>query len=76
MIALTGIPVIDTPRLRLRGPALRDLPASARFWASDRSHMMGGLAEADALAVIPAATTQVRAGDLLTCLPLPGGWWG
>ncbi|MFZ1340778.1 MAG: GNAT family N-acetyltransferase [Paracoccaceae bacterium] len=42
MIALTGIPVIDTPRLRLRGPALRDLPASARFWASDRSHMMGG----------------------------------
>lgn len=56
-------PLADPPAVRLAG-------------VGQGSHMMGGLAEADALAVIPAATTQVRAGDLLTCLPLPGGWWG
>lgn len=43
--------------------------------AGQGSHMLGGLAEADALAVVPAAVTKVRAGDALTCLPLPGGWW-
>lgn len=42
MIALSGIPVIDTPRLRLRGPALPDFDAMAAFMASDRSRFVGG----------------------------------
>jgi RimJ/RimL family protein N-acetyltransferase len=33
---------LTTERLVLRQPAERDVPASAAFWASDRSHMMGG----------------------------------
>lgn len=35
-------PVLWTERLRLRQPLDRDLDAAARFWASDRAHMMGG----------------------------------
>ena len=34
--------ILQTPRLTLRLPALQDLPACTAFWASDRSHMMGG----------------------------------
>ena len=34
--------ILTTDRLILRQPALRDLPACAAFWASERSHMMGG----------------------------------
>jgi RimJ/RimL family protein N-acetyltransferase len=37
-----GQPVLWTERLRLRLPADRDLEASASFWASERSHQMGG----------------------------------
>ncbi len=55
-------PISRPPPVRLAG-------------AGQGSHMLGGLAEADALAVVPAAVTAVRAGDALTCLPLPGGWW-
>jgi RimJ/RimL family protein N-acetyltransferase len=33
---------LTTARLTLRQPAARDLPAATRFWASDRSIMMGG----------------------------------
>ena len=33
---------LTTERLLLRQPALRDLPACVAFWASARSHMMGG----------------------------------
>jgi RimJ/RimL family protein N-acetyltransferase len=36
------IPVIDTPRLRLRGPKPSDIPDVIAFWASDRSRHMGG----------------------------------
>lgn len=42
MIRLEGIPVIDTPRLRLRGPRLEDFEPSAAFMASDRSRHVGG----------------------------------
>ena len=42
MIRLEGIPVIETPRLRLRGPELRDFEANAAFMASDRSRFVGG----------------------------------
>lgn len=42
MIALTGIPVIETDRLRLRGPEARDFEAWADFMASDRSRHVGG----------------------------------
>lgn len=42
MIRLEGIPVIETPRLRLRGPRLEDYEASAAFMASDRSVYVGG----------------------------------
>jgi molybdopterin molybdotransferase len=34
------------------------------------SHALGSLAAANALAVIPAEVTLVRAGDLVSCLPL------
>ncbi len=37
-----GNPVLVTARLRLRMPTLADIPASFRFWSSDRSHQMGG----------------------------------
>ena len=37
-----GRPVLETARLRLRVPNASDIAPSARFWASDRSHMMGG----------------------------------
>ena len=42
MIALTGIPVIDTPRLRLRGPRVEDFEVFAGFLASPRSAHVGG----------------------------------
>jgi RimJ/RimL family protein N-acetyltransferase len=35
-------PILHTNRLTLRLPLPQDLPASAAFWASERSHMMGG----------------------------------
>jgi RimJ/RimL family protein N-acetyltransferase len=34
--------VLHTPRLTLRLPDAADLPACIRFWASERSRMMGG----------------------------------
>jgi len=37
-----GLPVITTGRLRLRAPVEADIAPSIRFWASDRSHLMGG----------------------------------
>lgn len=37
-----GWPVLCTGRLRLRRPADHDLARATRFWASERSHMMGG----------------------------------
>lgn len=39
---LSGIPVLDTERLILRGPEARDLDAMAAFYASDRSRWVGG----------------------------------
>lgn len=45
-VADTG-PVITTARLVLRLPHLGDLPACARFWASDRSKLMGGVWSAE-----------------------------
>lgn len=42
MIALTGIPVIETARLRLRGPRAADYEVFAAFMASDRSRHIGG----------------------------------
>jgi RimJ/RimL family protein N-acetyltransferase len=36
------IPVLETERLILRAPCEADLPAATRFWASERSVMMGG----------------------------------
>jgi RimJ/RimL family protein N-acetyltransferase len=38
----SGGPVLVTERLRLRRPTPADIPASFRFWSSDRSAMMGG----------------------------------
>ena len=42
MIRLEGIPVIDTPRLRLRGPRVEDYAVMAAFMATDRSRFVGG----------------------------------
>lgn len=36
------IPVLDTPRLTLRAPKMDDLPTLTAFYASARSHMVGG----------------------------------
>ena len=42
MITLTGIPVIETFRLRLRGPTLADYEVFAGFMASPRAAHIGG----------------------------------
>ncbi len=42
MIALTGIPVIETERLVLRGPRPEDFDAFAAFGASERAQFVGG----------------------------------
>ncbi|MGB4828061.1 MAG: GNAT family N-acetyltransferase [Paracoccaceae bacterium] len=42
MITLSGIPVIDTARLRLRGPRVADFEVYAAFLASPRSSRIGG----------------------------------
>lgn len=42
MITLTGIPVIETERLRLRGPKASDFDTFAAFMASGRSTRVGG----------------------------------
>ena len=44
----------------------------ARLAGGQGSHMLGALAAADALAVIPAEVTEVRAGEQVECLPLLG----
>ena len=44
----------------------------ARLAGGQGSHMLGALAAADALAVIPADVSEVAAGDELMCLPLLG----
>ena len=36
------IPTIETERLILRAPHLDDLPAMTAFFATERSHMVGG----------------------------------
>ncbi len=42
MITLTGIPMIETARLRLRGPKPADFEAFAAFAASSRATYIGG----------------------------------
>ncbi len=42
MIALSGIPVIETERLRLRGPRPSDFEVCAAFMASERARHIGG----------------------------------
>jgi RimJ/RimL family protein N-acetyltransferase len=42
MIELTGIPVIETERLRLRGPKASDFEVFAGCLASERSRFIGG----------------------------------
>jgi molybdopterin molybdotransferase len=44
----------------------------ARLAGGQGSHMLGALAAADALAVIPAEVTEVRPGEAIECLPLLG----
>lgn len=44
----------------------------ARLAGGQGSHMLGALAAADALAVIPPEVTEVHQGDSLECLPLLG----
>lgn len=41
-VRIEGIPVIETERLRLRGPRASDFPAVRDFLASDRSAGVGG----------------------------------
>jgi molybdopterin molybdotransferase len=44
----------------------------ARLAGGQGSHMLGSLAAADALAVVPEDVTEVQPGDALECLPLLG----
>jgi molybdopterin molybdotransferase len=37
------------------------------------SHILGGLAQANCLAVVPEEVTEVREGDLLRCILLERG---
>ena len=47
MIAMTdAIPVLDTQRLTLRAPKKADLPTMTAFFATERSHTVGGPADA------------------------------
>ncbi len=39
---LDHIPVLDTQRLTLRAPAKKDLPTLTAFYATERSHLVGG----------------------------------
>ena len=39
---MTLVPVIETERLRLRGPARRDVAAYTAFYGSERSRFVGG----------------------------------
>ena len=39
---LDHIPVLDTQRLTLRAPTKKDLPTLTAFFATERSHMVGG----------------------------------
>ncbi|MEP7161336.1 MAG: gephyrin-like molybdotransferase Glp [Dermatophilaceae bacterium] len=41
-----------------------------RLTGGQGSHMLGGLSEANAFAVVPADVTRVAAGDTLSCLPV------
>jgi molybdopterin molybdotransferase len=50
--------VLDDDRVRLAG--------------GQGSHMLGALAAADALAVVPPEVTEIHKGDELECLPLLG----
>ncbi|MFC7463350.1 gephyrin-like molybdotransferase Glp [Brachybacterium sp. GCM10030252] len=52
----------------------RVLPSGrVRLVAGSSSHLIGGLAAADALAIIPVGTEVVRDGDILETLLIPGG---
>ncbi|MFC7457224.1 gephyrin-like molybdotransferase Glp [Brachybacterium sp. GCM10030267] len=52
----------------------RVLPSGrVRLVAGASSHLIGGLAAADALAIIPVGTEVVRDGDILETLLIPGG---
>jgi RimJ/RimL family protein N-acetyltransferase len=51
-----GAPVLVTERLVLRKPGEQDWDGMARFWASERSHLMGGPWD--------AATLRGELGDL------------
>ncbi len=51
---------------------VRTDPDGVRPSGGQGSHMLRALAQGDALAVIPAEVTQVRAGDHVRCLPLLG----
>ena len=44
---LDHIPALDTQRLILRAPRKDDLPAITAFFATDRSHMVGGPRDAN-----------------------------
>ena len=44
---LDQIPVLDTQRLTLRAPAKKDLATLTAFYATERSHMVGGPRNAD-----------------------------
>ncbi|MEL6125883.1 MAG: GNAT family N-acetyltransferase [Pseudomonadota bacterium] len=53
MIALTGIPTLETERLVLRPPASRDVDACITFYASERARFVGGpSAEHDAWVIM------------------------
>ncbi|MEM7641457.1 MAG: GNAT family N-acetyltransferase, partial [Pseudomonadota bacterium] len=65
---MTAIPTLTTDRLILRAPEARDHPAYAAFYASERSHIIGGPLD-------ETAAWKVLTNDR-GHWPLRGfGWW-
>ena len=44
---MTPIPTITTERLKMRAPCEADIPAETAFFASERSHFVGGPLDAE-----------------------------
>ena len=58
----------------VRARLIRDDPGSPTVApvGGHGSHLVADLAQANALAVVPEATTRIEAGDTVVCLPLDG----
>jgi len=72
--AFEGVAAVDWPSIPGRVDFTRVLvgPDGLRPSGGQGSHQLGALADATAVAVVPATDDHVVAGQVLTCLPLLG----